>query len=120
MSSALGVFTPEESILNVYVRTWTLGREGEEGELKSGGVGATVTLITCSSPDKHIESMTCPLNMSINIVLSCVYCGWESKSSDEKCINGLCPGADFGVFKQTIIRPPAWSRGAVIPSTPSY
>ena len=99
VSSALGVFTPEESILSVYVRTWTLGREVEEAKFKSGGVGATVTLMTCSSPDKQMESMACPLNMSISIVLSCVYRGWESKSSDEKCINGLCPGVDFGVFR---------------------
>ena len=99
VSSALGVFTPEGCILNVYVRTWTFGREVEEAEVKSGGVGATVTLMTCSSPDKQIESMTWPLNMSINIVLSCVYRGWESKSSDEKCISGLCPGVDFGVLR---------------------
>jgi len=61
VSSALGVFTPEESILNVYVRMWTVGRETEAAEFKSDGVGATATLMTCSNPDKHTESMTCPL-----------------------------------------------------------
>ena len=95
----------------------------EEAKFKSGGVGATVTLMTCSSPDKQMESMAWPLNMSINIVLSCVYRGWESKSSDEKCINGLCPGVDFGVFGEMVIRVLVWPErggGRITPSARSY
>jgi hypothetical protein len=29
--------------------------------------------------------------------LSCMYCGWVSKSSEAKCMSGLWPGVDLGV-----------------------
>jgi len=90
----------------VYVRIWTFGREegepsevlGAVVEVREEGVGEQETLMTCSRPGRQMESTTWPLKKSSSMDLSCVYCGWVSKSSEAKCISGLWPGVDLGVY----------------------
>jgi hypothetical protein len=45
-----------------------------------------------------MESTTSPLKKSSSMDLSCMYCGWVSKSSEAKCMSGLWPGVDLGVY----------------------
>lgn len=56
--------------------------------------------MTCSRPFNAIASDCSPLKKSRSRDLSCTKRGCESKSSDAKCINGRCPGVDFGVLKK--------------------
>jgi len=67
-----------------------------EALLRVAGVGVQVTLITCSMPGRHIESITSPLKKSVSMDSSWMKRGCVSNSSEAKCINGLWPGVDFG------------------------
>jgi len=64
---------------------------------RDSGVGAQETLMTCSSPGRHMESISSPLKKSMSMDFSWMNRGCVSKSSEAKCIRGLCPGVDLGV-----------------------
>ena len=44
----------------------------EAALLSAAGVGAHETLITCSKPGRHIDSISSPLKKSIKMDLSCM------------------------------------------------
>ena len=81
VSSTRGMRVPEERRWVVYVRMCTFGSE-EEGMglfgllgltvvvVRDAGVGAQETLMTCSMPERHIESTTSPLKKSSSMDLS--------------------------------------------------
>jgi hypothetical protein len=103
VSSTSRIRVPEERRRMVYVRIWTLTRFKDEGssdcmplQYKDGGVGARETLITCSRPGRHIESITSALKKSMRTDLSRMNRGLRSNRSDAKCIIGLCPSVDSG------------------------
>lgn len=115
VSSTRGIRVPEDRRLVVYVLMCTLGREDGAGswgglraavvvEVREEGVGAQETLMTCWRPWRQMESTTSPLKKSSSIDFSWMYCGWVSKSSDAKCISGLWPGVDLGVYWRDAVK----------------
>lgn len=67
--------------------------------VSEAGVGPKLTLMMHSRPARHIESTTSPLKKSSKRDFSWMNRGCVRKRSEAKCINGLCPGVDFGVCK---------------------
>lgn len=72
-----------------------------EADVRAAGVGPRVTLMRCSIPVRHIDSISSPLKKAMRRDLSCWKRGCVSNSSEAKWINGLCPGVAFAVYKPT-------------------